>query len=238
MATLLVLPELLLQPPLQPPCSLRCCCRPPDQLTLSPPPCTVFALQDPKTPAYKWTVRLQVRGSYVRRGGMPVSCTIAQLGVSVDGWQLAATWQFARAGLKVGFASGLPAGKSDQGRRSAASGSEARSERYTPALPNAAPYQPARHPSQALLPWLSPQSKSTSLVLKFSPIQQALFVAYAHHDAVSGASQRCTAWVLGCPRAGRSWCAAVARLLLRASVCMERAGQGNEGAESCGSDHT
>jgi hypothetical protein len=39
---------------------------------------------------------------------------------------------------------------------------------------------------QQRLPWLSPTSKTVSLVLRFSPIQQALNVAYARHDAVSG----------------------------------------------------
>lgn len=42
---------------------------------------------------------------------------------------------------------------------------------------------------QTLLPWLTPMSKSVSLVLKFSPIQQSMLVAYAMHDAVSG--ERC-----------------------------------------------
>ncbi|KAL4438660.1 hypothetical protein ABPG77_006264 [Micractinium sp. CCAP 211/92] len=48
---------------------------------------------------------------------------------------------------------------------------------------------------QTLLPWLTPMSKSVSLVLKFSPIQQSMLVAYAMHDAVSDYFTACLAWL-------------------------------------------
>ena len=41
---------------------------------------------------------------------------------------------------------------------------------------------------QRLLPWLTSTSPTLSLPLRTSAIRQALYVAYARHDAVSGAA--------------------------------------------------
>ena len=46
-----------------------------------------------------------------------------------------------------------------------------------------------------LIPWLSAESKTLSLVFRASPIQQALDVAYARHDAVSDYLTVCLAWL-------------------------------------------
>lgn len=57
---------------------------------------------------------------------------------------------------------------------------------------------------QTMLPMLSNMSKSLSLVLKFSPIQQAMMVAYAKHDAVSDYFTACLAWLESGGRANAS----------------------------------
>lgn len=63
-----------------------------------------------------------------------------------------------------------------------------------------------------LLPWLSVESPTLSLLLRTSGIRQSLYVAYARHDAVSGAApgpeRHCSVGrhVAGQPQASLSRC--------------------------------